>query len=196
MTTKWLSDYCLTTSWRVPYDWLPDDYLRTVLTVNYHYIMAAWHATKLLEPKKHSPMTKELLTRESSNMVSPSLSSGKILTVNSWLGMFSCSWIISSWRICCILIQIISAKSSHHFWIVSRLLVNGAPLPDNCWSRFHRFNSWSSIRNCNSLSCLITSRWWLAKFDVCNFKLLNWKIVMKSEMNYILGKVKPKKQMS
>ena len=183
------------TARQLPKECLMLDCLKSVFTLKYHSIMAAWHATKLLEPKKHSPMTKELLTRESSNMVSPSLSSGKILTVNSWLGMFSCSWIISSWRICCILIQIISAKSSHHFWIVSRLLVNGAPLPDNCWSRFHRFNSWSSIRNCNSLSCLITSRWWLAKFDVCNFKLLNWKIVINSEIDYILGKVENEKNM-
>ena len=74
-------------------------------------------------------MTNELLTKESKSIVKPSLSSGKMFMVNSWLGMLSCSWIISNWRICCMLIQMISAKSSHHFWMVSRLLVKGAPFP-------------------------------------------------------------------
>ena len=58
-------------------------------------------------------MTKELLTSWSSNTLRPSESSGRMFMLVSWLGMLSPSWIISSCRICCRLIQIISAKSSH-----------------------------------------------------------------------------------
>ena len=121
------------------------------------------------------PMTNELLTKASKSIVKPSLSSGKMFIVNSWLGILRLSWIMASWRICCILFQIIRAKSSHHFWMVSKLLWNGAPFPESCCSRFQRFNSWSKIRNWSSFNCLITSRWWFAKLDVWSFKLLNWK---------------------
>ena len=125
-------------------------------------------------------MTNELLTKASKSIVKPSLSSGKMFIVNSWLGILRLSWIMASWRICCILFQIIRAKSSHHFWMVSKLLWNGAPFPESCCSRFQRFNSWSKIRNWSSFNCLITSRWWFAKLDVWSFKLLNWKRRKKS----------------
>ena len=140
-------------------------------------------------------MTNELFTRASSSIVNPSQSSemeiaslvkysasnknvpyflpGKMFMVSSWLGSLRLSWIMANWRICCILFQMINAKSSHHFWMVSKLLWKGAPLPDNCCSRFQRFNSWSKMRDWSSFNFLITSKWWLAKFEVWSFKLLN-----------------------
>ena len=42
---------------------------------------------------------------------------------------------------------------NYHFWIVSRLLENGAPFPESCCSLFHLFSSWSSTRYCSSLTC-------------------------------------------
>ena len=41
---------------------------------------------------------------------------------------------------------------NYHFWIVSRLLENGAPFPESCCSLFHLFSSWSITRYCSSLT--------------------------------------------
>ena len=43
---------------------------------------------------------------------------------------------------------------TYHFWIVSRLLLKGAPLPESCCSRFHLFSSWSSTRYWSSFNWL------------------------------------------
>jgi len=64
---------------------------------------------------------------------------------------------LSASFICCLLCHMISAKDSHHSWMVSKLLLNCDPLPCSCCSRFQRINSSSRTRDCKVLRCAIVS---------------------------------------
>ena len=64
---------------------------------------------------------------------------------------------------------------SYHFWIVSRLLLNGAPFPDNCCSLFHLFSSWSNTRYWSSFNWKKKQKWFkgFGLYTRCNPDLLD-----------------------
>ena len=112
-------------------------------------------------PKKtkyglHDHFDTYLVTREDNSCVIWLLRFGKISATPGGSNPIFCFNLSASF-ICCLLSQMISAKDSHHSWMVSKLLLNCAPLPCSCCSRFQRINSSSRTRDCKVLRCEIVS---------------------------------------
>ena len=101
-------------------------------------------------------MIKVPVTRLLRSSVTPARSSGRTLDV--FCGSPNLSLSPSSCLTCCRIVQMMSARPSHHSCSVSRLKVMVWPLPASCCSRFHLMSSLSRTCCCTSFTELLSAR--------------------------------------